>query len=888
MKMTNNTTLRNKVSRGSLERENLLEAKAEKIEMTLNTADALASGLLIQRLTELYEDPIEATVRETVSNALDAISGEGVVKVYNPNTLQPIFKVEDNGCGMSYEDLKEIYSKYGASTKRDNLEQIGAYGLGAKAPLAYGTEFTVSSVKDGFRTTIIVAREELTNYIKIVDSSETTDANGTTISIPVAHYDIEKFNRNVEKYRSNSLFKDGVALYIDDEEVTFDNFLLIADDMPIFKETDGEVKARIWVVKDSDRVVKLLSDMSKEDIRRQVKYVIGGWAYSSPSGRRNNYENTIMVELKPGVVSFNSARDAILDNERYNDLEDLVLEYIASEKMLENLKKAINKVEIDFFTKVMKSILSREQSNIEFKDGKVKIQKNNRSSYYYTPAIPGYSLDGFIHEETGFSIDEMLKSLPKIPGKFAVTVLAKRAYKANADSEVLTRGKTNSAKFPYLSGRNITDVNELISSTLSGETESLSIAEFVLFLIINENDNKKQNSYFNFITDVKYSDEKGSDFMKVRSGRRTINKMNNCENYNGYKSYTIYTEHSKADVEKILNHAKIDMENTVIASASEFVLKINEYRKANRSEVKKNNSRFTTNVSKYNHLSNTLESIASDEVTSTIEVKDDLKNIIILSKAGQIRPDSLRQIHAWYCNENKVEKEDVVIYTSIGIHRIAELEQLSELGELHQSEGSTEAGTSNLYQEIVKRNELGRNLFYNDEEDVNKKAFIRTIQFIAQNKYYGGSVFNTILEELVNIKLAAKIAKIETEEIPKSVIEELNEMLESSLGGKYNRSWVDSNFAQTHLLSLLTDEQKELIQKLGFLKASLPVLFKENTLEIYNIQCNQISLDYDSIQELYSKDAENVLPFKLLRNQFEQLVEESNKINKALASIKFI
>lgn len=887
MKMTNNTTLRNKVSRGSLERENLLEAKAEKIEMTLNTADALASGLLIQRLTELYEDPIEATVRETVSNALDAISGDGVVKVYNPNTLQPIFKVEDNGCGMSYEDLKEIYSKYGASTKRDNLEQIGAYGLGAKAPLAYGTEFTVSSVKDGFRTTIIVAREELTNYIKIVDSSETTDANGTTISIPVAHYDIEKFNRNIEKYRSNSLFKDGVALYIDDEEIKFDNYLLIADDMPIFKEADGEVKARIWVVKDSDRVVKLLSDMSKDDVKRQVKYVIGGWAYSSPSGRRNNYENTIMVELKPGVVSFNSARDAILDNERYNDLQELVVEYIASKKMLENFQNAINRVEIDFFTKVMKSILLKDQKSIEFKNGKVNIQKNNRSSYF-TPAIPGYTLDGFVHEETGFSVGKMLESLPGISGKFAVTTLSKRSYKATADSEVLTKGKTDSVKFPYLSGRNISEVNELISSTLSGETESLSISEFVLFLIINENDNEKQNSYFNFITDVKYSGEKGTDFMKVRSGRRTINKMNGCEHLSAYKSYTIYTEHSKADVEKILNHAKIDMKNTVIATASEFVLKINEYRKANRSEVKKNNARFTTNVRKYNHLRNALETIASDEVTSTIEVKDGLKNIIILSKAGQIRPDSLRLIHAWYCNENKVKKEDVAIYTSIGIHRITELELLNELGELHQAEGSTEAGTSNLYKEIVKRKELGYNLFYNDEEDVNKKAFIRMVQFIARNKYYGGSVFTTIQEELLNIKMAAKIAKIETEETPKVIIEELNEILESSLGGKYNRSWCDSNFDKEHLASLLTDEQKELIQKLGFLKASSPVLFKENAFEIYNVQCNQMSLDYDSIQSIYSKGTENVVPLKLLRNQFEQLVEESNQINKDLMNIKFI
>ena len=41
------------------------------------------------------------------------------------------------------EEVQEIYSRYGASTKTDDLDQIGAYGLGAKSPLAYGNEFTV-------------------------------------------------------------------------------------------------------------------------------------------------------------------------------------------------------------------------------------------------------------------------------------------------------------------------------------------------------------------------------------------------------------------------------------------------------------------------------------------------------------------------------------------------------------------------------------------------------------------------------------------------------------------------------------------------------------------------------------------------------------------------
>ena len=165
---------RSKVSQAkNIDKETLFAARTEKVEMTLNTDSALAQSLLIQRLTELYEDPIEATVRETVSNAIDAVSvatsgSEPEVHIYKPTSLNPVFTVKDNGVGMTYEDLKNVYSKYGASTKADDLEQIGAYGLGAKAPLSYGTEFTVTSVKDGEKTTVMVAREEMTNFIKII------------------------------------------------------------------------------------------------------------------------------------------------------------------------------------------------------------------------------------------------------------------------------------------------------------------------------------------------------------------------------------------------------------------------------------------------------------------------------------------------------------------------------------------------------------------------------------------------------------------------------------------------------------------------------------------------------------------------------------------------
>ena len=77
----------------NIDKETLFAVKTEKVEMTLNTDSELAQGMLIQRLTELYEDPIEASVRETISNAIDAVSvahsgKRPEVKVYTPSCLK--------------------------------------------------------------------------------------------------------------------------------------------------------------------------------------------------------------------------------------------------------------------------------------------------------------------------------------------------------------------------------------------------------------------------------------------------------------------------------------------------------------------------------------------------------------------------------------------------------------------------------------------------------------------------------------------------------------------------------------------------------------------------------------------------------------------------------
>src|ERR1035437_10107160 len=116
----------------------------ESIDMSL---DMESTQILMQMLSKnLYSDAIGSTIRETVSNALDSHRKLGVdtpiivsFKVSEQNNYE--FCVEDFGTGLDHDDVTNIISKYGKSTKRDSILFIGAMGLGWKSPLAYSSSF---------------------------------------------------------------------------------------------------------------------------------------------------------------------------------------------------------------------------------------------------------------------------------------------------------------------------------------------------------------------------------------------------------------------------------------------------------------------------------------------------------------------------------------------------------------------------------------------------------------------------------------------------------------------------------------------------------------------------------------------------------------------------
>lgn len=293
-----------------------LEQPTEEISIGV---DLETQDLLLDRLTEMYTDAPGSSVREVISNALDTSVTAGSTRPIEV-TLDEInlsLTVRDFGEGMSREDVNNYYGLYGRSSKRKDMNQIGAFGLGAKAPLAYTNEFSVRTIKDGVVTAFTMSRDNTGYNLRIYYVQETDEANGTAVTIPIRANDIARFKDAVESYQTYSF---DLPILLNGEAPNLDNWVQV-EDVVIHRDekNDLEIKGRVF-----------LDLNSFNSMHGSVSYSmsLGGWKYNPPRryGRYYGYRSAfnVIVELKPGVVNFVSSRDSIADDEKSEILAELL------------------------------------------------------------------------------------------------------------------------------------------------------------------------------------------------------------------------------------------------------------------------------------------------------------------------------------------------------------------------------------------------------------------------------------------------------------------------------------------------------------------------------------------------------------------------------------
>lgn len=319
----------------------------DDLERHLSTFSAKSVGMLTQRMTNVYDDPIAAAVRETVSNAIDATIALGdseewlPVEIMSPSAFEPRLTIKDHGIGMSKDDVNKHFTQYGASTKEHDLSAVGAYGLGSKAPLAYTSSFNVDTVKDGVKTSFMMAREHDVIMTTILDVRPTSEPHGTTVYIPVQSYDVSKFLDVANKYAAYA--DDGVDITVDGAKSRFSDSWLRVCDVTLDKDTGatgGLYVAKRYITDGTvKRIIAHAGANAPTMARENTIAAIGGWPYDYTGLSWSS--KYFLVKLIPGVVDFSTSRDSITKNNRLTALIDNIASTLGGSGFTHALWKAL-------------------------------------------------------------------------------------------------------------------------------------------------------------------------------------------------------------------------------------------------------------------------------------------------------------------------------------------------------------------------------------------------------------------------------------------------------------------------------------------------------------------------------------------------------------------
>lgn len=287
-----------------------------RTEGTVDGAGAVAMSIdpqgmahVMSVLTNLYSDAPLAVVREYATNARDAHLAAGTerpVQVMLPTELEPTLRVRDFGHGLSEEAIIGVYARYGASTKRDSDEQIGAFGLGSKSAFTLAGQFVVTSVSQGWRTVVLFGLgADGVGAVSVLQRGPAGDgeSSGVEVSIPVP--DVGAVRAAARRFFA-----------------TWPPGSVLVDGRPPGSVRDGALL-------DCPAVVLAASDCPVADDGWQV--VMGGVAYRLPTGLLDRAARTaerartltscralrrVYLTVPVGGVDITPSREALRDTDR--------------------------------------------------------------------------------------------------------------------------------------------------------------------------------------------------------------------------------------------------------------------------------------------------------------------------------------------------------------------------------------------------------------------------------------------------------------------------------------------------------------------------------------------------------------------------------------------
>lgn len=174
--------------------------KQSSVEMGVSDSAALMHIFS----TTLYTYPKLATVREIICNGWDGhITSGRTDKPLEITITDTSIVIRDFGDGIPHEKIGPIYGVFGNSTKREDGETTGGFGLGSKAPFSYTDNFEVVSNNNGVKSVYRVSKSSMEKGGKpSIDTmvQVPTEESGIRVTIPLkSAHDRQTFESHIKE-----------------------------------------------------------------------------------------------------------------------------------------------------------------------------------------------------------------------------------------------------------------------------------------------------------------------------------------------------------------------------------------------------------------------------------------------------------------------------------------------------------------------------------------------------------------------------------------------------------------------------------------------------------------------------------------------------------------
>jgi hypothetical protein len=204
-----------------------VETQTTTVEKNITLAKDSATIIFQMFSKNIYTNPIGSVVREITSNCFDSHVEAGVKtpviikKIFDKQANNYYVSFIDYGVGMSTERIDNVFSVMFSSTKREDIQQIGQWGLGSKSPLAYkrstgfgegeyDNSYFIITIFDNIKYTYQIYENKNSPVISLLHSEKTDEHNGTEVRIPVLEKDLQTFTKEMVRqlyYFENVVFE---------------------------------------------------------------------------------------------------------------------------------------------------------------------------------------------------------------------------------------------------------------------------------------------------------------------------------------------------------------------------------------------------------------------------------------------------------------------------------------------------------------------------------------------------------------------------------------------------------------------------------------------------------------------------------------------------------